>query len=428
MSVGQQHQTNTMFQASPTKSPFKVNTDSNSAPLAFSPMKTNTFNLYSPFKETSLSPLKLFSQSPSKVSFDDWEKDLFSSLDENLFGIGGIADNVVDELLKSPQGKAFLESRNSPLRNSGNSTVVRQLRISPENNRHRGQHFQSLTDNSLFTVPNTVVKTESFEYTEMKKENTLEDHMYGQTSPRFGHSLSAIDPNKMSATPSKPGFTNVENAPKRKLTMRAVGSFLSDSQHMSNTEIQSGNVASIPMKTFRLPTWPSKERLKFARQNFKDILEKAVAKEIKLIAEEKRKKAEVNNICNEKVVVVKPKESKALKDSKGKGKRNKTYRKKKKDTHKLSVSKPAAKAKYQPPVIHKDLFSVTVPDFQDPGWYPSDDDEEEQMWTGPPPFYSQAGLAMYSDNEDSSENDELTTFKYETISGRRVTLKKPRLC
>lgn len=414
------------------KSPFKVNTDSNSGHMAFSPMKVESGSMYSPFKEASLSPFKLFSQSPSKGAFEDWDKDLLSSIDENLFGMGEIADNVVDELLKSPQGKAFLESRNSPLRAAGNSSVVRQLRISPDN-RHRGSHFQSLNDHSsdVFTMLNNVVKSEPFEYTEMKSENTLEDHLYGQLTPRGMNSLSAIDPNKMGATPVKPGFTNVENAPKRKLSMRTVGS-ISSGQVLSNIVIQGENVMTMPVQ--RPQSWPSKERLKFARQHFKDILNQAVAKEIKLIQEEKRKKEELKAKMTERKTGKTSEKSKADggktgKEPKGRGKKTKTYRKKKKDTYpqiKMALSKPSAKGKHQSSVIHKNLFSATVPDFQDPAWYPSD--EEDDTWTGPVPFNPQVGYDLYSEEESSDGDDVPCTYRYETISGRRVTLKRPKLC
>jgi len=415
-----------MFQPSPAKSPFKINTASNATTLPFSPLKAGTSNMYSPFKESSLSPFKLLNQSPSKGTFDDWDKELFSCLDENLFGPGAISDSVLDELLKSPQGKAFLESRNSPLKNIGNSSVVRQLRISPENNRHKGRHFQSLNDQSsdLFTVDTSLVKHEAFEYTEIKSESTLEDHMYGQQTHGFANSLSAVDPNKMSATPMKPGFTYVENAPKRKLSMRAVGGLMTEDSFTIDELNRNENVINLSSQMRH--TWPSKERLKFARQQFKEILEKAVANEIQMIEQERHRKA--NQTMVEKTVV-KPKENvRGVKDTKGKTKKTKTYRKKKKDTaqSKSVMSKQASKGKHKPPVIHKNLFSVPIPDFKDPGWYPSDD-EEGSMWTGPPPFYTKTGLDMYDDDEDESSDEEVSTFKYETISGRRVNLKRPRL-
>lgn len=385
--------------------------------------------MYSPFKESSLSPFKLLSQSPSKEAYDDWDKDLFSCLDENLFGMGGLTDNVVDELLKSPQGKALLEDKNSPLRHVGNSYMARQLRISPENNKQRGRHFQSLNDQSsdIFTVPSTAVKNEPFPYVEMKEENTLEDHMYGQQTHMFGNSLSAVDPNKMSATPVKPGFTNIENVPKRKLSMRSGRSTTGDIG-LSEIGAQDENVLSIPATVQVQQTWPSKERLKFARRQFQEILNAAVSKEIKIIQEERRKKASVNSEKQNEVPavsVIKTRGGKG-KETKGKTKKTKTYRKKKKDTYpqiKMALSKPSVKGR-NAPVIHKNLFSVPVPDFKDdPGWYPSDD-EEDQTWVGPPPFYGQ--MELYSDDE-SSDYDEPATFKYETISGRRVTLKRPRL-
>ncbi|KAH3820175.1 uncharacterized protein LOC127881906 [Dreissena polymorpha] len=415
-----------MFLASPTKSPFKVNTDSNHM-IIISPLK----GIFSPFKDSSLSPFKLM-QSPSK-GFDVWDRDLFANFEENLFGMGDMSENLVDELLKSPKGKALMEMRQSP------SQAVRRLRISPDN-RHKGQRFQSLVDahSDIYSVPQTTgLQCLDFEMVDIKEETTIHDHMYGQNMS--GNTLSAIDPNKMGATPIKPRMTNIENAPIRKLSMmKSVGNC-----PMPNVVVKSENEPSVQHLS---ENWPPTERLKFARKQFQEILNDAVKREIQLLKQQKLKKAELvtKNILleNKKQLEFKigktehHKQDRNLKDRvTKKGKKVKTYRKKKKDTYpqiKMALAKTTVRN--QPPVVHRQLSPLTPlihNTMLDPGWYPSadDDDEEVEQWTGPPPFHTQASGSFYSDDMSSEEEEETpTNYQYETLSGRRVTIKRPRLC
>lgn len=415
-------------------SPLKSNTSEiNHGIISYSPVKIEP-GLFSPFKDSSLSPfkdssfspLKLINQSPSKGSFDDWDKDFFASFQENLFGDIAGNTSIVDEWLKSPQGKALLESRNSPIRNS--SSAVRKLKISPEN-KNRKQNFQPLHDHNaeIFSAP-VYVKEEDFQSTRIKEEITSHDHMYGQSTVNAStNSLSAIDPNKMSATPVKPRLTNMENAPIRKLSMRIPGVV--------------GTVPTIVMQKENVPeqSWPSKEKLKFARLQFREILNKAVEKEMEIMKEERRKRDELlkrqarrnekKNKCDSRMVVhtggaVSKLEhkhgGKLSKEGKSKGKiGRKGGRKEKYAQIKMALSKPVKRE--ESPLIHRELFPPAG--FTDPGWYPSDGDDDDETWSGPPPLFKQSSVEV-GRNDDSDEDWNPGSYQYETLSGRKVKKRK----
>lgn len=425
---------NRAFLASPLRS---NNADSNQGIISLSPVKLEP-GIFSPFKDTSLSPFKdssfspfkLINQSPSKGSFDDWDKDFFASFQENLFGdITGNA-NLVDEWLKSPQGKALIESRNSPLRNGG--SAVRKLKISPEN-KNRKQNFQPLHDhNAEIFSASVYIKEEPLDSTRIKEENMSHDHMYGQSMPyAISNSLSAIDPNKMSATPIKPRLTNMENAPIRKLSMRIPGVV--------------GTVPTIVMQKENISeqSWPSKEKLKFARLQFREILNKAVEKELEIVREERRIKAELhkkqtsksekNTKCDSRSVVhtggavTKLEHKHGGKVSKGGKSKSKMGRKgSKKDKYpqiKMALSKPMKQQEVLP-LVHRELFPPSG--FTDPGWYPSDDDDDhDDTWSGPPPLFKQSSVEDFgNDDEDSDADWNPTNYQYETLSGRKVKKRK----
>lgn len=432
------------FIASPLKS---HNTDSNPGILSMSPVKIEPglFSPFkgsplSPFKDSSLSPFKLLNQSPSKGAFDDWDKDFIASFQENLFGDVTGNSNLVDEWLRSPQGKALLESRNSPMRNG--TSAVRRLKISPEN-KNRKQNFQPLHDNNveIFSAP-VYIKEEPVDPCYVKEESTTHDHMYGQSTRCIAtNPLSAIDPNKMSDTPMKPRVTNMENAPIRKLSMRMSG------------------VPDIPMVIVQRENsaenyWPSKEKLKFARLQFKEILNKAVEKELEILEEIRKSKAEANekhmskkakksNRCDSKLVVhagsnvtkvghkhggkvsISGKVSQGGK-SKGKGGR-KGGRKDRYPQIKMALSKPV-KQEEMYPVIHRELFPPAG--FTDPGWYPSDEEvdveDDDDTWSGPPPVFKQSSVEAYRDDDDDTSDEDFnpSTYQYETLSGRKVKKRK----
>ncbi|XP_045166236.1 uncharacterized protein LOC123529779 [Mercenaria mercenaria] len=420
-------------------SPLRGNTDSNPGTISLSPVKLEPglFSPFknsslSPFKDSSLSPFKLINQSPSKGAFDEWDKDFIASFQENLFGDVTGNTSIVDEWLRSPQGKALLESRNSPLRNGG--SAVRRLKISPEN-KNRKQNFQPLHDDVEFLCSAPVyIKEEPFTDSQVKEENMAHDHMYGQSLVYVNtNTLSAIDPNKMSDTPYKPKFTNRENAPIRKLSMRipeiagAVPTVLVQKENISEN------------------CWPSKEKLKFARLQFRETLNKAVENELEILKEQRRKKAELlkrqtckedkKSKCDSKIVVhtggVVTKTGhkhggKVSKGGKSKGKvGRKAVRKDKYPQIKMALSKPM-KHEETSPFVHRELFPPAG--FTDPGWYPSDDedDDDDDSWSGPPPFFKQSSVEVYRNSiVDSSDDDwNQSGYQYETLSGRKVKKRK----
>jgi hypothetical protein len=423
--------------ASPLRS---HNTDSNPGILSMSPVKIEPglFSPFkssslSPFKDSSLSPFKLFNQSPSKGSFDEWDKDFIASFQENLFGDVTSNSSLVDEWLRSPQGKALLESRNSPMRSG--SSAVRRLKITPEN-KNRKQNFQPLHDNyvEIFSAP-VYVKQETSDTCIVKEENTTHDHMYGQSIGSIASNpLSAIDPNKMSDTPMKPRVTNMENAPIRKLSMRMSGI----SADVPTVIVQRENTSE--------NNWPSKEKLKFARQQFKQILNKAVEKELEIMEEIRKRKAEAKRKeiskntkktkCDSKLVVhtggnvakVGHKHGgKVSQGGKSKGKvGRRPGRKDKYPQIKMALSKPVRQEEMSP-LVHRELFPPAG--FTDPGWYPSDDDvdieNDDDTWSGPPPFFKQSSVEVYGHDDDSSDEDyDPSAYQYETLSGRKVKKRK----
>jgi len=395
--------------ASPLRSPFKVNTDSNQGIITISPMKMDYAAIFSPFKDSSLSPFKLL-QSPSKGTFDEWDKDLFANLDENLFDIDDLSVNMVDELLKSPQGKALF--KNSP------DSVARRLRISPAN-RNKAQRFQSLNNTDDFNI-DCVVKTEPFEFTTMKvkEEDTVHDHMYGQRDLNM-----EVDLNKMSDTPMKPRLSNIENAPIRKLSMRPIS--------VSSSEAPTVAVLHSDLSVQHLPQhWPSKERLQFARMQFRDVLNRAVEREIEIRKRASMPLSETQPTVGKKKATKhhSGKNGKGCKVS-GKGKKVKSYKKRKKNMY--AEGRPVltkSGMRSYPPVVHSGSgLAPRIQTHEDPAWDLSE--EEEVTWSGPPPFVTQTSSGFYTDesSEEDSEEEETQLFKYETLSGRRVTLKKPKL-
>ncbi|KAL4227033.1 hypothetical protein ACF0H5_015009 [Mactra antiquata] len=407
-------------------SPFKTGS---SVVFGRSPIKNE---ILSPFKDSSLSPFKLIGQSPSKGSFgiDDWDEDLIASFEENLFGMNDPSE--LDDWLRSPNGKAFVESRNSPIRLGSHHPVVQRLRISPSNNRK--QRLQPIHDNGAELISEPVyVNNISSENFTIKEEPTCHDHLYGQSSYDGSNTLSAIDPNKMGATPVKPRYTNMENAPIRKLSMKMQGSINS----VPNLVVQKGSIVQVEN------IWPSKEKLKFARQRFREILNNAVEREIEIIKDQKEKKKQLKNKengrkmkmnCATKVVPTGGKSSKSLSGKQigrhhgGKGGKSKAKtgrQKSKKDKYpqiKMALSKPQP-VRF-PNVVHKELYPTVK--VSENVWYHSDvTDSDEDTWTGPPPMFRQSSSG-FQDNSDTSDDEwKPECHAYETLSGRKV--KKRRL-
>ncbi|OWF48314.1 uncharacterized protein LOC110453238 [Mizuhopecten yessoensis] len=170
---------------------------------------------------------------------EEWEKDFFANFEENLFSLD-LDEQVLDDILKSPKGKVALnEIMNSPKGKAiMNSPKGKKLK-------ERMRLFDTAPGQEEFT--------------------TVVDHRLGILSP--------ADTNKPGITPMKPDAQRALKMSKRKLSMGTINQPLRPSFTNSlPTLAPATNENSQPV------TWPSQERLKFARSNFKDILKKAVMK------------------------------------------------------------------------------------------------------------------------------------------------------
>ncbi|XP_060078947.1 uncharacterized protein LOC132558408 [Ylistrum balloti] len=170
---------------------------------------------------------------------EEWEKDFFANFEENLFSLD-LDDQVLDDILKSPKGKVALkEIINSP---KGKAIM----------NSPKGKKLKERM--RLFDTP-----PGQEEFTRVL------DHSQGILCPS--------DTNKPGITPMKPDAQRALKLSKRKLSMGTI-----------NQPLRSSYTSSLPTlapatnENNQPVLWPSQERLKFARSNFKDILRKAVQK------------------------------------------------------------------------------------------------------------------------------------------------------
>ena len=406
---------------SPFKTPFSSTADTDHPRNGNSPIKKECLS-FSPFKNSGLSPFKLINQSPSKGSYDEWDKEFIASFEETLFGMEeNVAPHVIEDILKSPAGKAMIENRTSPSR-MRNPPAVRRLKISPQN-KNTTNSFQCLSQSNNNNVGSM------FNCAVVKEEVTTNDHLFEQTMVCVNsNTLSAIDPNKMCATPiHKPGLAACENVPRRKLAMREPGNV----QPFQTFVFQENALSGIQQIENDLP---SKERLKFARLQFQKVLNMAVEKEIEILQEERKKKEQMAAKASEKENRKQSKDQ-ITKPTKGKGKQKRKGRKSKHERPvlrfpeiKMALSNPSSKKIHESKQARRGF--VREPKINQLGWYPSDEDDEDNdsKWTGPVPF--QAGknnLYFPEEEEESSEDDDLYSYKYETQSGRQVTWKRRRL-
>ena len=408
-----------------------------------SPLKnSNPSSSFSPFKNSTLSPFKLINQSPSKGSFDDWDKDFIASFEENLFGIhdihvGDLSDSIVGELMKSPQGKAFLEKRNSPVR-VGSRSAARKLKVSQQNTTVTDSVIVDVSESGAVATPAIVkVKEEPVEfYTVIKQEPVLETELYCEHNYHAGHTsvLSVTDPNKMDATPVKPSLTyDNKAAPKRKLALR------DESNPVCPTEVHSQAVMQqkenfVPAAT-SFHQWPANNRLKFARAHFKQILEKSVKDKLDKLVVKQMNTSKIQD----------PKTDLKVKFSN----KNKSEKHKSKFSRKASkrdkypqIKKALAKPSVAAPVCHVTVPNSVFPHVQskksafDPGWYPDDDDTDDDItWHGPMPFQRQTnhgfhgeddGNDIYVDVDISSDDEYFPSLvsKKRKKSGRGFGKKK----
>ena len=378
--------------------------------LVVSPVKNSNGSSFSPFKNSTLSPFKLINQSPSKGSFDDWDKDFIAGFEENLFGmhdLGDLSDSIVGELLKSPQGKAFLEKRNSPIRlSTGNA--ARKLQTLPQHNIVTNSVIVDVNKAGVASKTAVVkIKEEPAElYTVIKEEPQEELELYGEHNYHAVHGsiLPAMDP-KMNATPSKPGTTYDEKTTaKRKLTLK-------ENSNGSAPWTEINQISSVQQKENFVPAetsfhlWPSKDRLKFARAHFKHILDKAVKEKLEKImaiqeaVKKNQPKPELKVRFADKV--------KPIRNKSGKYSR-KTSKKDKYPQIKRALSKPAKGTQSSDTYLSNSIIPQKHKDLSfDPGWYPDDDDSDEgdsDSWHGPMPFQRQFSQG-FCDDVDVGDED-----------------------
>ncbi|XP_069141474.1 uncharacterized protein [Argopecten irradians] len=168
---------------------------------------------------------------------EEWEKDFFANFEENLFSLD-LDDQVLDDILKSPKGKVALkEIINSPKGKSiMNSPKGKKLK-------ERMRLFDTHPGQEQYT--------------------SIVEHNQGILCP--------TDTNKPGITPMKPDAQRALKMSKRKLSMGTINQPLKTSVSKSLPTL-----APAPKENTQPVVWPSQERLKFARSNFKDILKKAV--------------------------------------------------------------------------------------------------------------------------------------------------------
>jgi hypothetical protein len=243
---------------SPTQLPM-LNSD-----LSVSPLKANIsdMDVERPLEDVSIS--------------GDWEKDFFSNFEENLFNFD-FDDKSLNDILVSPKGK---EALNDLMKSPKGKAML---------NSPKGKLLQNKLK-SLDTPEN------------VKLQRTNSSGF--DTSPTV---LSPCDPNKMSATP---GPYNVDSRNALKLSRRKLTMVLSGKEdkkptkkvrevqpnkvfQLSNTVqprkvvqpskvIQSSNIITKPIaiapkiSNENYEQWPTKEKLKYARDQFKRTLEQAV--------------------------------------------------------------------------------------------------------------------------------------------------------
>ena len=123
---------------------------------------------------------------------DDWDRHFIANFEENIFALNELDEHILDEILKSPQGKAMLSSpQGKVLLNSPQGQAILE--------RQRNEQTLSLSQTAVSAslTANTVTYLAS----------------------SVSNILSPCDPNKMSATPVKQTAKTALKLSKRKLTM-----------------------------------------------------------------------------------------------------------------------------------------------------------------------------------------------------------------
>ena len=402
-------------------SPQKVVRDANTEAGYFlmSPIKDSNGSSFSPFKNSTLSPFKQINQSPSKGALDDWDKDFISGFEENLFGmhgLGDLSDSVIGELMKSPQGKALLQKATSPVRVNNGGRSRKQV-VSHQRDTGARSVVVNVTNSGAVAKTAVVkVKEEPIEFfTVIKQEPIEEPELYSEHNYHAGHSpsLSVTDPDKMNATPIKPGHTNYgKAAPKRNLA------FIDNSENAANLASRFNSIThqkegSVPSIGIAFHLWPSKERLKFAREHFRRILDKTVKDKIEKFraSQEGLNKGKQDPVMNLKRTI--SGKHKAKKKHKSGKLSRKVIKKERYPQIKKALAKPAAVSQNSrrstvgansiiPKARSHDQLS------HDPGWYPDEDNSEDSdsgSWHGPVPFQRQLSQGFYDKEDDDDDSD-----------------------
>lgn len=225
---------------SPTRLPM-LNPD-----LGASPLKTDVpdMDVGRPLEDVSIS--------------GDWEKDFFTNFEENLFNFD-FDDKALNDILVSPKGK---EALNDLVKSPKGKAIL---------NSPKGK-----------LLKNKLKSLDTPEHVKFRRTNSSGF----DTSPNV---LSPCDPNKMSATP---GPYNVDSRSALKMSRRKLTMVLSGKEDQEPARkvikmVQPNKVIPIAQPNKVIPiapkipeetsdTWPTKERLKYARDKFKRTLELAV--------------------------------------------------------------------------------------------------------------------------------------------------------
>lgn len=242
------------------KTNVKVETSFDSGYCSPTPKHSKMDNFPPLGSALQISPLKIenemsmckdgIMQEMSSALYDDinisegWENDFFTNFEENFLNMD-IDEQTLDGILKSPKGKA----------------VINDIMNSPKGK-------------AMMQSPKGKVLKDKLHYLEssgcrVNKKNN---------SPSVTV-LTASDPNKMSATPIKPDLRASQKMSKRRLAMSA------SKENLDRLTISPG------LYTFSKHTeeeenipgplelhWPETERLKFARDQFKLTLDRALQK------------------------------------------------------------------------------------------------------------------------------------------------------
>ncbi|KAK3104028.1 hypothetical protein FSP39_023765 [Pinctada imbricata] len=254
---------------SPMHRPIKIEPPSPELPMLSNSLQVSPLKMTSLQREDSLMNEML--ERPSS-SFEDtggiaseWEKDFFNNFEENLFNFD-FDEKTIDDILKSPKGKV----------------AMNELMRSPKGK-------------AIMNSPKGKMIKDKMRYYNTPEHSGSGMETFIKVSPGI---LSPSDPNLLSATPMKPNTKSALKISRRKLALVASGkedvedydeagytgsgSSVVKFKQIGPNSVLNCSVVNV-VNNDQIPTlascssgWPSKEKLKFARDIFKRTLEKAV--------------------------------------------------------------------------------------------------------------------------------------------------------